>query len=97
MTLPAAPPLPAGGVLGLTATAAAVGVGTLADVDSIIVLGGAGTLQNLLAERATRPDMPQTLYRAVGDDAAGTVRLLPNGVGLTSEPVLQRPRSDSLW
>ena len=39
-------------------------------------------MQNLLAGRATRPDIPQTQYRAVGDDAAGTVRLLPNGVGL---------------
>ena len=83
VTLPAAPP---GGLLGLIATATATGAGTFADVDRVTVQGGAGTLQDLLAGRAARPDIPQTLYRAVGDDAAGTVRLLPNGAGLNLRP-----------
>jgi len=69
--------LPASGLLGFAAAGIAVGSGTLPNSDNVPILGGAGTLQRALADRAERPDSDQVLYRALPDDAAGTVQLVP--------------------
>ncbi len=72
---PAAPP--ASGLLGFAANVAATGRGTVPDSDALAVTGGAGTLQRALADRDDLPDSDQALFRAVADDVAGTVRLVP--------------------
>jgi hypothetical protein len=76
LVMPAAP-LPASGLLGFAAPAAAAGTGTVQNSDSLPVVGGANSLQQALVDRAGRPDTNQALFRAVPDDAAGTVRLVP--------------------
>ncbi|MBR0674461.1 RHS repeat domain-containing protein, partial [Neoroseomonas soli] len=76
-TFPAAG-APASGLLGFAATANAGGSGTVRNADGLTIVGAGGTLQRHLENHAASPDTPQTLYRAVPDDAAGTLRLVPN-------------------
>lgn len=69
---------PASGLFGFAAGDAATGSGTVGDADAMPIAGGGGTLQRSLETSAGRTDAPQTLFRAVADDAAGTLRLVPN-------------------
>jgi hypothetical protein len=70
---------PASGLFGFATGDTATGSGTVADAEALAIAGGAGTLQALLTGHAGRADSVQTLFRTSGDDAAGTLRLLPNG------------------
>lgn len=74
---PTAAALPASGLLGFAAPAAAVGVGTMPDTDNTPIIGGAGSLQQMLTDQADQPDSDQTQYQAMADAAAGTVQLAP--------------------
>jgi hypothetical protein len=80
------PPGAPAGLLGFRAETASAGSGTVENGETLTVAGSGTTLETLLRNRADRPDVAQTLFRAVADDAAGTVRLVPVLTGTTLAP-----------
>lgn len=92
LTFPAAG-APASGLLGFTATVSVNGTGTVRNADGITIVGGGGTLQRRFEDRAALADTPQTLFRALADDAAGTVSLVPNSTATVLAPPAGLPGS----